>query len=865
MVRTVGVESEMELAFAGLHQLCAPMLDRLDHLPGPQREALGAAFGLIAGAAADRFLVGLAVLSLLSEVAEEQPLVCLVDDAQWLDQVSMQVMAFVARRLMAESVAFVFAVREPNDAVALAGLTHVTIGGLINGDARALLNSAIPWQLDDRVRDRIVAETRGNPLALLELPRGLTAAQLAGGFALPDAGPIASQIERSFVRRVQALSPATQRLVLAAAADPVGDIALLWRAAERLGIDAVAETAAEAGELVEFGARVRFRHPLVRSAAYRSGSIADRRAVHRALADSTDVDLDPDRRVWHRAHAADGPDDALADDLERSAERAQTRGGFAATAAFLERASQLTRDPARRSSRALAAARAKFEAGAHEEVESLLAQAESGPLDELDTALVARLRAKSVFARRRGNEAPPMLLDAARRLETLDAELAVETYFEALSAAVFAGRLNTHPNLSEVASAARRSLAGLSDPRPVALLLNSLATRFTDGYAGAAPLAQRTLATFGERARHGNGDDLHMLGLAWLLAGDIWDDVSWNALATRAVQLARKSGALAVLPIALNYRASVHIHAGEFAAANTLIEESDSIVRATGNARPRYASQLLVAWVGTEPVASAELADGLSTSSIHGEGRVIGQANYFTATLYNGLGRHRDALDVAQRACEFDDLCVFGFALFELIEAAARCGEAEAAAGALEQLQARTVHAGTDWALGVLALSRALTTTTPSAEALYLEAIERLERTMIVLHVKRAHLLHGEWLRREGRRLDARESLRIAYEGFETIGARAFAARARRELNATGETTRQHTRARASALTAQEAQIAELAAQGRTNPEIGSELFLSARTVEWHLKKVFTKLGIASRRDLRSALPPASHPTTPIA
>lgn len=853
----------MELPFAGLHQLCATMLDRLDHLPGPQRDALGTAFGLVAGAAADRFLVGLAVLSLLSDAAEEQPLVCLIDDAQWLDQVSAQVLAFVARRLLAESVALVFAGREPSDALELDGLPQRTIGGLSISDARALLESAVRGRLDERVRDRIVAETMGNPLALLELPRGLTAAQLAGGFALPDARPLASQIEQSFLRRVQSLPTDTQRLLVAAAAEPVGDGALLRRAAAQLGIAASAEAPAEEAGLVEFGARVRFRHPLVRSAAYRSGSVVDRRDVHRALADATDPQLDPDRRAWHRAHAADEPDDVVAADLERSAERAQRRGGFAAAAAFLERAAQLSRDPAQRGERALASARVMFEAGAYDEVETLIAQAEIGPLNDLQKALVARLRAQIVLARRRGSEAPPLLLAAARGLEELDGDLARETYLEALGAAVFAGRLSTHPSLRKVAEAARDAPAVQNPPRPIDLLLDAVATRFTDGYEASAPLGRSALRIFRELTQHTGEESLRWIWLAWLLAGDLWDDGTWDELAARAVQFARESGALTLLPLALNYRASVHIHAGEFAAAATLIEECDTITTATGNAPAMYASLLLDAWRGNEPHASNQLAYGMTNARIRGEGRAVSQGYYFTATLCNGLGRYQEALTSAQQACEHDDVGVFGFALVELIEAAARSNSHDAAAEAVRELEARTVGAGTDWALGVLARSRALLATGAAAESLYLESIERLGRTRVVVHLARARLLYGEWLRREGRRLDARDQLRVAYEMLDSIGADAFAERARRELRATGETARQRSVATRHALTAQEAQIAELARQGRTNPEIGGELFISPRTVEYHLKKVFTKLGISSRRGLRSALAALEHASSP--
>ena len=338
VARAAGVESEMELAYAGVHQLCAPLVDRLPRLPGPQREALATALGLSGGAAPDRFLVGLAVLGLLSDAAAERPLVCLVDDAQWLDRASAQALAFVARRLLAESVALVFAVREPIDGQDLAGLPPLAVGGLDDADARALLDSAMPGRLDERVRERVVAEARGNPLALLELPRGLTVAEMAGGFALPDAGPMASRIEQSFVRQLHSLPDETRRLLLTAAAEPVGDVPLLWRAAERLGIGPDAAAPAAAAGLIELGPRVRFRHPLVRSAAYRSAEPPDRRAVHRALADATDADTDPDRRAWHRAHAATGPDEAVACELEHSSDRARGRADAHSGAARRARA-----------------------------------------------------------------------------------------------------------------------------------------------------------------------------------------------------------------------------------------------------------------------------------------------------------------------------------------------------------------------------------------------------------------------------------------------------------------------------------------------------------------------------------------------
>lgn len=850
VVRVAGVEAEMELAFAGVHQLCGPMLDHVGDLPGPQRDALRTAFGLATGEAADRFLVGLAVLSLLAAAAEERPLVCLVDDAQWLDQVSAQILGFVARRLLAESVALVFAVRDPGDVRVLEGLPEWKVGGLINDDARALLRSVSLGQVDARVQERIIAETRGNPLALLELPRGLTGGELAGGFALPGTGPLAGQIEQSFVRRVEALPAQTQRLLLIAAAEPVGDGGLLQRAADRLGIGFDAGTPAEDDGLIEIGTQVRFRHPLVRSAAYRSGTAADRRAVHLVLAEVTDPDVDPDRRAWHLAHAAAGPDDAVAADLERSAERARSRGGIAAAAAFLERAAMLTPDPGLRAARALAAARAKFEAAAFDAADALAAAAEMGPLDQLQQGELALLRAELVYARRRGNDAAPLLLGAARRLEGVDDRLARATYLEAMGAAIFAGRLGEHPTLVEIAEAVRRAPLPPPATRPVDLFLDGIVSRYTDGYRTAAPMLQAALELFRRQVESGDADDMRWFWLAWTLAGELWDDVLTEDLATSAVRLARETGALGHLPIALACRAGSHVTAGQFSAAAALVDESNSIATATGYAPLAYASGRLLAWRGDEAIARDHFGRAVANAATRGEGRAIGQSGYMSAVLYNGLARYDEALVGARSACEHDELGVRGFALVELIEAAARSGATETATEALADLEQRTLPAGTDWALGILARSRALLTSDDTAEALYREGIERLARTRIVVHLARAHLVYGEWLRREARRIDAREQLRRAHDMLQEMGAEAFAERARRELVATGATARERISTTQADLTPQESQIARLAAAGRTNPEIGSELFISPKTVEYHLRKVFTKLGLTTRREL---------------
>jgi DNA-binding CsgD family transcriptional regulator len=860
VVRAVGAEFEMELAFAALQQLCGSMLDRLERLPRPQRDSLGTALGLSSGEPPDRFLVSLALLSVLSEEAEQRPVLCVVDDAQWLDRASSEALAFVARRVLAESLGLVFAVREPSDNEELARLPELVVQGLDAVHARAVLDSAIRGPMDALVRDRIVAETRGNPLALLELPRGFSPAELAGGIGLPDMTPLTSRIERSFIRRVRSLPAEAQRLLLVAAAEPVGDVTLLWRAAERLRLPAEAADAAVAAELIEFGPRVRFRHPLLRSAVCRAAPPSELQEAHRVLAEATDPNADPDRRAWHRAQAASRPDEAVAEELERSADRVRARGGIAAGAAFLARATELTPDPALRGVRALTAAQAKLAAAAPDAALELIATAEIGPLDDLQRARLQRLRAQVVFARERGSDAPPLLLDAAQQLERLDPGLARETYLDALGAAIFAGRQSGRIGVVEVARAARAAPAGPEQQRPLDLLLDGLATRFAETYAHALAPLRRALRAFRE---DGNDDDGDMRGL-WLacrVAPDLWDDEAWHHLATHAVTLARDAGALSMLPIALTYRAGVHVHAGEFAAAAALVEEADSITEATGNAPLWYTSLVLAAWQGREDRALALIEHGVEEATTRGEGRAIALAHYVTAVLYNGLGRYEDALVAARRACAHEDLGLFGWALIELVEAAARSDNPEAASDALAYLGERTRASGTDWALGIQARSEALLSDGDAGDALYREAIERLACSRIAVHAARARLVYGEWLRRENRRVLAREQLRSAFERFSDFGADGFADRARRELLATGEMVRKRSVAAHDELTAQEAQVARLAADGRTNSEIGAQLFISPRTVEYHLHKVFLKLGISSRRALRRELTEAGRLT----
>jgi DNA-binding CsgD family transcriptional regulator len=842
IVRAAGVQSEMELAFAGLHHLCMPLLDGLARLPEPQRDALGVAFGLHEGEAPNRFLVALAVLSLLADASEAHPLACLIDDAQWLDRASAQALAFVARRLLAEPIAMVFAVREPADTDELAGLPDLMVEGLANADARALLAAAVPGRLDVRVRDRIVAETRGNPLALLELPLRLGAAELAGGYAYADARPLTGRIERSYLERVQALPRDTQLLLLTAAADPVGDAALLWRAAAELGIGRDAGRPAEAAGLLGLGPRVDFAHPLVRSAVYRGASPSDRRDVHRALAAATDPDADPDRHAWHRAYAAATTDEAVAAELVLSAERARRRDGLAAAAAFLERATELTPEPALRADRALAAAQAKVDAADYPGAYDLLTAAQHSPLDDLQRARLERLRAEIAFARRRGSDAPPLLLDAARQLEPLDIGAARETYLEAMVAAMFAGRLGTGPGMREIAQSARRVPMGTA---PGDQLLAALATRFTDGYAAAFPAVAGALQAV--RA----SDDTRWLWLACRFAQDHWDDELWHELSTRGVRAARETGALHALAIAANYRAALHVHAGAFDAAAALIGELEAITQATGIAPLAYASLMLTCWRGDHALASQLFDRATSEGFPRGEGHGAGFVGWATALLHNSAGRYDEAFAAAQEGCEYEDVLWFGWTLVELVEAAVRTGRPDEAAAALARLRGRTQASGTPWALGIEAVSRALV---HDDEAAYRESLERLAGTRGAVHLARSRLLYGEWLRRENRRADAREQLRVAHGAFASIGARAFAERARRELEATGETVRRLDVDTRDALTPQEAQVARLARDGHTNPEIGAQLYISPRTVEYHLRKVFRKLDVSTRKDLRVAL-----------
>ena len=850
VISVTAVQWEVELAFAALHQLCAPVLDGLEVLPAPQRKALRITLGLHDDPVPDRFLVGLAVLSLLAEAAEDRPLVCVVDDAQWLDQASAQVLAFVARRLGMESVGLVFSARVP--AEELTGLPQLVIEGLTGPDARTLLDTVLTGPVDIRVREEIIAETAGNPLALLELPRGLTPGELAGGFGLPGVLALPGRIEETFQRRISALPADSRRLLLLAAAEPLGDPLLVWQAADNLGIERAAANPAVNAGLVVFGARVRFRHPLVRSAVYHLASAQERQEAHRALAAVTDPVRDPDRRAWHRAQAAPGPDEDVAAELERSAGRAQARGGFAAAAAFLERAAVLTPDPAARTARALAAAQAKVQAGALDAGLELLAMAEAGPLGEFERARADLVRAQVAWLTGRSREAPLLVLNAAKRLKPIAPDLARATYVDAIIAAGSAGRFAA-PGGSIVDVARQVSPVTGHAPSAFDLLLDGMAAQYVRGYTASVPVLRSAVNAFFDDMPA--GQEPRGLPLALMVSSILWDDEACTVISERWARFCRDAGALSDLLLALSFRTHVLLFAGDLSSAASLVEEVRTATDATGINFEPIGAMALAAFRGNEAEASPFIEANVSQALHRREGNRLAVATWASAVLNNGLGRYQDALAAAQQATHPLDVIHPYWALAELIEAAVRSGQSAAATDAYRRLAEMATATASDWALGVEARSRALLADGGEAEEFYEESIEHLGRTRMRAELARAHLLYGEWLRRQRRPGDAREQLRTALGMLEAMGMEGFAERARRELRATGETrTRKRSVTRQSELTAQEAQVAKLAREGLSNPEIGARLYISARTAEYHLSKVFTKLNITSRVQLERAL-----------
>jgi DNA-binding CsgD family transcriptional regulator len=849
VARTAGVEAESDFAYSALQQLCAPLLSHLDRLPPVQQDALRVAFGLGSGQPPEMMLVGMAVLGLFAEAAAESPLVCLVDDTQWLDLMSLRILAFVGRRLEAEAVALIFAERvadgQSEVSSGMSGLPELTVTGLTDADARALLAEALPGPVDARVRDRIVAETGGNPLALLELPRSRSSAELAFGFGGSSgssgrgATGLATRVEDGFRHRVDALPPNTRTLLLVAAVEPVGDAPLLWRALHLLGVGPEAAAPAEAADLITMGAPVRFRHPLVRSAVWRGADAAALRAAHRALAEATDADRDPDRRAWHQAHAAVEPDEDVASALEHSADRALARGGRAAAGSFLERAAALTPDSPGRGRRALAAAQAYLDAGLPARVPDLLAAAELGRLDPPQHATSARLRAMATHVVNPGLGAVEPLLDAASQLRDLDPAAARRTSLAALGAALSTGR-NDADGLRRAAEAVSANLPPGDDATDK--ILRGLNTWATQGPVAAFAPLQEGLASFTE------AKDLPLLWFAANVAVESGDLQALLDVTDRAVRFARTTGTLSILPSALTYRAAAVGYAGSFSRAEDLLTEAAVTDQAMGLAAYRATMAMVAAHRGSRQSA-LELAESMERDGEqHGLGRLIGLAAYARAVLHNGSGDYPAAMRAANRGLEYQDFAMHYCTLSELVEAASRAGEPAVAAQACEELS-DWAKAGTPWALGAHAVADALTSAPKLAEDRYREAVEHFTRGGLETFAARTRLLFGEWLRRQNRRAQARDELRTAHKAAVEIGMEAFAERARRELLATGETVRKRT-VGAPVLTPQEAQIARLAAAGHSNAEIGAELFLSPRTVEWHLRNIFAKEGITSRREL---------------
>jgi DNA-binding CsgD family transcriptional regulator len=845
---STGNEVERELPFASLQRLCSSVLDRLSDLPEPQSRALSVAFGLASGDPPDRLIVGVAIVNLLSQLATERTVVCVLDDAQWIDQASAQAITFAARRASSMSVSFLFGARFLTKE--LHGMPTMLLDGLRDDNARELVNSVLMHRMDEQVLERLVAEAHGNPLALLELPRSLSPAQMGGGFGLPVSVPLRGRIEESFRRRLRRLPPPSRQLLLVAAAEPTGESTLIWRAAELLGIPESAADPPQAERLLDLSAGIVFRHPLVRSAIYSAASARDRRQVHQALADATDPIVDPDRRAWHRAQSTARPDEDIAQELEVSAERAQSRGGFAAAAAFLERSTELTPNMKLKAERALRAADAKRVAGDLDAALRLSNTAQRGPLDNYQRARLDVLRAQILFASHRGSEAPPLLLQAAYRLEPLDPNGARETYLTALSAALFAGRFSSGASADDVARAAHTSPNPAGPLRASSLLLDGLALLITEGPVTGTPAMRRALEAF-RSDEVSSEEQLRWSWLAGRAAGHIWDYENWDYLTARQVEVARDVGALSVLPLTLSTRAGLKLFAGEIETAKSLMDQVQSFADVIDTQTVPYAALTLAAFRGDEPKVLSLFGEMHQDLVERGEGVGVTLAQWATAVLYNGLAQYDRAFASAAEALEKpNEFWFLPWAAVELIEAASRTGNSVQAASALTRLTEGTTASGTDWARSIEARCRALLTDGNEAETLYREAIDRVTNTPMRWDLARARLVYGEWLRRGRRTKEAREQLREAETSFSDFGARAFAGRARVERLATGEHARERSPATRFDLTPQESQISRMVAQGSTNREIASKLFISASTVEYHLHKIFRKLGVRSRAQL---------------
>ncbi len=839
--------AECGVSYSALHRLCSPLLGQLDALSVPQREALERSFGLRPGPAAEPALTALATYALVVNAAKDYPLACVVDDAHWLDPASASAQSYLARRLSAERVALLCASRPTADGDPLLQLPAMRMTGLAVPDARRLLLDKLVGPLDGSVAARIVAECRGNPRVLLGLPATWGTAELAGGFAVSDGQQVPPPLRRRWSERIRALPPETRLLVVAAAAEPLGDPLLLRRAAEALGtvLDAVSP-AVDAG-LLQVHSRVLFAHPLIRDVAYGSCTADERARAHGALAAATDPDADADRRAWHRAWATRAADDSVASALEAAAAQAHARGGLAAGAAFLTRATELTADARIRSRRAVDAAAANLEAGSFDIARTMLDVARAHRADEPLAAHIALVEARLALAEVGGNEATLALQQAARRLEPVERRLACETYVDALTAAAFQSVPHEPGGLRETARAARAVLPTLAATGTAGLLLSALASFAETGTSTShCRTALRAVSEDSERG------ELRWLWHGTLLAFNTWDDRTARLLANRHVRVCRTTGALSQLPLALGAAAIMAMLDGELSTASSVLAAGRTTGRALGVDGDPPAALLVHAWRGRAQ-DRVVVDDGRELAAARGDGHLLAMADYAQAVLRNGSGDRTEALSAALRAVVEHDFLASNWCWAELVEAAARAGRQDLAEEGVHELAHRTRGAGSDWASGVHARSAALVSTGVAAEDAYRRAIDHLRRTKLRLELARTHLLYGEWLRHVDRRSDARIELHTAYDAFLAMGMEAFAARARAELSLSGGAVRPLA-GEQDALTAQEEQIAGLARDGLSNPEIGALLFLSSRTVEWHLRKVFTKLGISSRRELRRAL-----------
>ncbi len=854
IVRLVGIESEMQLGFAGLHQLIIPFLDDIEALPAPQMRALKAAFALSDDSAPELFLVGLATLTLLSQAATRRALLIVVDDAQWWDQESADVLGFVARRLYADRVGLLVAVRHPSDRqVPLDELPSITIPPLSERASVDLLESTAAQPVESNVRDRILADARGNPLALIELTSALSSDQLTGVVMLPEPLAVGAQLEARFLRQVRELPADTQRFLLVAAAEPTGDPALVWRAGRDLDFDERAILAAEAEHLISPGPPLRFRHSLIRSAIYHGASAANRREAHSALAAATNIGNDPDRRAWHRAAAAHAPDEDVAAELEQAASRARSHGGYAATAALLTRAAQLTPDPGRRALRYFAAAESDFTAGssprAHVNLQHALPD-----LDGSSLAQARRLEALIFFIDMdradtlgRAKRVVPMLLDAAVALGPLDIHSARETLLDAIQMAVYFGSASS-ATVEEVAHTAQSLTLPIdAEPTSADLVLDALAALYAGGYDNAVPILQRALAAI--RSDPAAREFPRRLALGCWPGFALSDDEAVRSVANECVALCRSRGAFQVLPEPLNYLGQWALRTGSLAAADEYFTEADAMRSLLDRTGPATAELLIVsAWRGREADVRAAAAERAAIARELGLGLVVDHAEYAVALLELGLGNYRAAAECRPNFAP--DLALGAFRAVDAIEAHVRGGDHETAVAALEGLSSRAVANGSSIDLGLAARGRALLSDDDDAEDHYLDALAQLEASGARLHLARAQLLYGEWLRRQNRRRDARVQLAAALETFESAGANAFADRTRVELLASGVNARKRVDETRRDLTPQEEQIARLAAGGATNPEIAARLYISANTVEYHLRKVYRKLDIKSRREL---------------